>query len=82
MASTIKPNDNKPQSRYSIEILWMKRVQEKVARGEYVDGEWLANALRNGDEHPISKGVLDYLCRFLDGKIEAPKGAQTDTSLS
>lgn len=52
----------------------MVRVQEMIVRGEYVDGKRLANALRNRDGQPIPQDVLDYLCRFLEGKIETPKG--------
>jgi len=74
MTEKTQPDGDKPQTTFNIEILWMKRVQEMIARGEYVDGEWLADALPNSGGQPIPKDVLDYLCRFLEGKIETPKG--------
>ena len=74
MTEKYQPNGDNSQSKFNIEILWMKRVQGMIVRGEYVDGEWLANALRHSDGQPIPKDVLNYLCRFLEGKIEAPKG--------
>lgn len=74
MANKNQPDGGKLQTKFNIDIFWMERVQEMIARGEYVDGEWLANALRNSGGQPIPKDVLDYLCQFLEGKIETPKG--------
>lgn len=74
MAKKNQSNTDRAQTKFNIEVLWMVRVQEIIARGEYVDGELLANALRDCSGQPVPQDVLDYLCRFLEGKIETPKG--------
>jgi len=49
-------------------------VERKIDAGEYVDGAELSSALRKHGQQPISPEVLDYLCRYLEGQIEKPRG--------
>lgn len=57
-----------------LRVLEMKWVQHSLERAEYVDGDRLAVALREQAGKPVPPAVLDYLCRFLEGKISKPKG--------
>lgn len=57
-----------------LRVLEMKGVQHSLERGEYVDGGRLATAIREQAGKPIPPDVLDYLCRFLEGKVSKPKG--------
>lgn len=49
-------------------------IEKKIAAGEYVEEQELAEALRRYGPHPIPEPVLDYLCRTLEGKVKKPRG--------
>ncbi len=68
------PNHNSKKTKYDIEVLWMNHAQEMLKRSEYVDGELLAKAIRCNGNQPIPSDVLEYLCRFLEGKEALTKG--------
>lgn len=52
----------------------MRKVEFFLDRGDYVDGADLAAALREQSGKPVPPKVLDYLCRYLEGKVAKPKG--------
>ena len=60
-----------------LRVFEMKWVQHSLERGKYVDGDRLAAALREQAGKPIPPAVLDYLCRFLEGKVSKPKGRKS-----
>lgn len=49
-------------------------VERDINAGKYVEPGELAEALRKHGELPISPEVMDYLCRFLEGRVQKPKG--------
>lgn len=59
---------------FDIRVLYMKLVEEKLASGDYVDAQALADAIRDHGDAPLPPAVADYLCRFLEGKVPKPKG--------
>ena len=64
-----------PSPRFAhLNELHLGDIERRIAKGEYVSAEDLAAALRKHGSRPISPCVLDYLCRFLEGKVIAPKG--------
>ena len=50
---------------------WLIR---RIEKGDYIDGENLADALRNKDNLPFPKIFLDYLCRFLAREVRRRRG--------
>ena len=50
---------------------WLIR---RIEKGDYIDGENLADALRNKDNLPFPKIFLDYLYRFLAGEVRRRRG--------
>jgi hypothetical protein len=46
----------------------------KLGRGEHVNGDALALALRSNPDVPVPPVVRDYLCRYLEGTVRKPRG--------
>lgn len=64
-----------PIERFAyLDELHLGGIERSIAAGEYVDGAELAAALRKHEARPIPPAVLDYLCRFLEGNVDKPKG--------
>lgn len=57
-----------------LDALHLGGIERRIAAGEYVDGVELAEAFRKHGSRPIPAAVLDYLCRYLEGAIDKPKG--------
>lgn len=57
-----------------LEVDYMRWLAGRIERGEYVAGAELAMSLRAHGSRPIPEAVLDYLCRYLEGQVERPKG--------
>lgn len=57
-----------------LQIDYLADIAERVASGAYIDGPELAERLRGHGSQPIPDKVLDYLCRYLEGTIDKPKG--------
>ena len=60
---------------------YLARIEGYIASGRFVDGPELAHALRGNGFRPMTAPVLDYLCRYLEGKVERPKGRKPDDPL-
>lgn len=60
--------------KFDIRELHMVRIQSMLEKGEHVDGDLLATALRDDGDKPIPPDVLEYLCRFIEGKEKMPRG--------
>ena len=56
-------------------------LAERITAGEFIDGPELAERLRGHSFQPIPDTVLDYLCRYLEGTIEKPKGRKPASQL-
>ena len=75
MAENDDNSSKVPSQRFAhLNELHLGGIERSIAKGEYVSGEDLAAALRKHGSRPISPSVLDYLCRFLEGKVAKPKG--------
>ena len=74
MANSDQPTCDEQRPKFKIRVLHMDRVHLMLERGEYVDGELLAEALRDHGDQPVPPDVLNYLCRFLEGKAKKPRG--------
>lgn len=74
MAKNDKVPDVKGDRLFHVRVLEMHRVEAALHRGDYVDGPGLAAALRQLDGKPVPPNVLEYLCRYLEGKITKPRG--------
>lgn len=57
-----------------LEKLHFGGIERKLAAGEYVSGDELADALRDNPGQPIPEAVLDYVCLTLEGKVAKPRG--------
>ena len=47
---------------------------KRIEKGDYIDGEELAEALRGEDSLTFPQIFLDYWCRFLAGEVRRPRG--------
>lgn len=80
MAGGVMVENNSEQGRTDdgsfalLRKLDMHKVEFFLDRGDYVDGADLAAALREQSGKPVPPKVLDYLCRYLGGKVSKPKG--------
>jgi len=64
-----------PGNRFAhMKVDHLHGLAERIAKGEYIDGPELAERLRGHGSRPIPDTLLDYLCRYLEGSIEKPKG--------
>ena len=61
-------------TRFLIKVDHFAGLVTRIEKGDYVDGEMLANAFRNKDTPLFPEIFLDYLCRFLENKIKRPRG--------
>jgi len=59
-----------------LDALHLDGIERRVVAGEYVDPEELAKALRRHGSRPIPPDVLEYVCRFLEGRVSKPRGRQ------
>ena len=80
MAGGVMVENNSEQGRTDdgrfahLRKLNMRKVEFFLDHGDYVDGTDLAAALREQADAPIPPKVLDYLCRYLEGKVAKPRG--------
>lgn len=65
-------------TKFNIQVLEMKRVEDLLDRGEYVDAELLETALQENVDKQVPHKVLDYLCRFLRGEVKKPRGRKPE----
>ena len=61
-------------TEFRINVDPVARLEKRIERGDYVDGEQLADVLRKGDTPPFQKIFFGYLCRFLESKIKRGRG--------
>lgn len=59
----------------------LTNLERKIAAGRYVTGLELAETLRANSDKQLPEPVLDYVCRFLEGRINKPKGRPKEGSL-
>ena len=64
-----------------LDELHLGGIEQRILAGEYVDGNDLAETLRKNGSRPIGNTVLDYICRYLEGAIEKPKGRKPQPAL-
>ena len=63
-----------PASKFWIDPSHFGWLSKRIVEGQYVNGEDLAEALRREESLSFPGLFLDYLCRFLTGKIKRPRG--------
>ncbi len=49
-------------------------LTQRIDKGDYIDGEKLADALQSRDTLPFSRIFLDYVCRLLAGEVRRRRG--------
>lgn len=57
-----------------IRALHFQGVEERIAKGQYVSAEQLADLVRTRGDVPVPDGVIDYMCQHLAGEIKKPRG--------
>lgn len=75
MTQDMKRKDKPEKTDFSwLDAFHLGGIERSIAAGEYVDGAELAAALRRHGSRPIPPDVLDYLYRFLEGRVDKPRG--------
>jgi len=70
-----KNRKGSPGDRFAhMEVDHLAGLAERIMAGKYIDGPELAERLRGHGSRPIPDTVLDYLCRYLEGNVDQPKG--------
>ena len=59
-----------------------RRLKSASKRRAYIPPEQIARALRENPGVPLPPEIHDYLCDFLEGKIQAPGGRPPDSENS
>ena len=59
-----------------------KRLKSSSKRRAYIPPEQIARALRGNPGVPLPPEIHDYLCDFLEGKIQGPAGRPPDNEIS
>lgn len=70
-----KDRKDSPRNRFAdMEVDYLTGLEKRITAGVYIDGPEIAERLRGHGSRPIPDTVLDYLCRYLEGTIDKPKG--------
>jgi hypothetical protein len=62
-------------------VIIERRLKSPSKREAYIPPEEMAGALRYNPGVPLPPAIHDYLCDFLEGKVQAPRGRPADTEI-